>query len=426
MRYCFFCALIMLSFVKVAGQDESVSSYLQSAIDNPTPYVGQPIKYILRIYDAGLPSDASLSLPSFEGFGQTTLESPDTFVEVVDGFPYNVITQEVLLYPLRGGDFVIQPSYLNVSETAFENRQRLASLALAVNVQPLPLNAPVSFQNAVGQFTASWATDVTESLAGGVVILTLAIDGDGNIKNILAPDFKLDTNQWRVLPRSPNLVMQTSTLGTKQFQWVLIPKRTGFLEISALEFSFFNLDTQQYQVKQLESITIAVETTSSNNPPEIPQEVAPIVFLQNSTPSYFQAQLPSFIEWLLWAVLPIIALVVFLIKTIKPSRRTSKIELSAIKSHLQSLATQPPYEAYTGFSTQLKNYTRIRASQQQLTPEQWLQQLPPQLQKQLKEHLEDAKQARYSTATHEDKKVFALRTYKLIVAIENSQTKGVK
>jgi hypothetical protein len=400
------CWHILLAFAMLWTQTQvtaqtSANGFLQSVVSNDTPYVGQAIHYALRIYDAGLPSGASLILPDFEGFLQTELPDNATpFLQVIDGVAYTVYTREILLYPVRAGDFVIAPALLNVPETPFNHAERYSSLALAVRVLPLPFNAPTSFENAVGTFTFNASATPTQLKVGESLSVVVTVSGVGNLEQLRFPPPALDADLWRVLTRTPTLRLTQPTEGEKRFEWTLIPKRDGEFRLPDLTFSFFSPQDGQYVVQTSPPIRITVGENAANNPS--PDTPASLDLIWEPSPPL------SPIAWWTWGIPPVLALLWHVLRTPKQRRERSAplADPKKVKEDLQRFSRQPHDQAYLQLA-------------------QWLNAIlehPPQSLsldevQHLKHYITRAKEARYAPPSQESLRAFCQEVYQVVAPL---------
>lgn len=375
----------------------STKSFLQAIVDNDTPYVGQPIRYVLRIYDAGLSADASLVLPNFEGFLQTELSSNvEPFLQVIDGIAYTIYIREVLLYPLKAGDFVIAPASLNIPETPFNDAEQHSSVALAVRVLPLPFNAPTPYENAVGTFTFNVTVTPTQLNVGESVSLVVTINGNGNLEQLRLSPPSLDTNVWRVLNRTPLLNLTQPTEGEKRFEWTLIPQQNGEFRLPELSFSFFSPEEGQYAVQTSPSVTITVGGNSIALPP---LSTATLELIQEPSP----VLLP--VAWWAWGIPPTIALLwrIWRAPKARLHRRRVLLTRQNAKAALQAFSRQPHDQAYNNLEAWLNAVLTHPPHTLSLDDIQ-----------RLRQYIKKANEARYAPPSQENLRLFCQEVYQAL------------
>jgi hypothetical protein len=129
---------------------------------------------------------------------------------------------------------------------------------LDILVSPLPEQGkPSSFTGGVGDFSVISAVNKYDVKANEAINLTVKIEGKGNVSSIQEPKI-----QW---PEGLDFYdssgkAQTSKNGTgeKIFEFVLIPREPGPLNLPPIEFGFFDPDKKAYYIKKTEPIQIRV------------------------------------------------------------------------------------------------------------------------------------------------------------------------
>jgi hypothetical protein len=129
---------------------------------------------------------------------------------------------------------------------------------LKIRVLPLPEQGrPPSYLGGIGDFTVTSAVDKYEVHANEAVTLTVKVEGHGNLSTLQAPKA-----EW---PQTVELFdakgrSQAGKDGVshKVFEFVLIPRVPGDLEIPKLDFGFFNPTQRQYEVKSTQPVAIRI------------------------------------------------------------------------------------------------------------------------------------------------------------------------
>ncbi len=127
-------------------------------------------------------------------------------------------------------------------------------------MRPLPENAPANFQGAVGQFDIQAQADTGETKVNETVTLNVTLSGQGNMNGMADP-------QWTEGPSGAPLTakrLSTANLtddvmrGVRSYERLLVPTQAGDLLLPAIEFSFFNPQTESYETVSSEPIIIHV------------------------------------------------------------------------------------------------------------------------------------------------------------------------
>jgi hypothetical protein len=455
--------LILWGLMGIHAQDSNPddAGSLRVQVNTITPYVGEPVIYTVRtsINERIDPSVYRLQPPTFNGLGQaSTLPPPRTETETRDGITYNVTVQDYVLYPLRAGDVDIEPFELEIGATAFTDNQFLRSNRISLNVQALPDDAPDSFDNAVGQY------DITETLTpdtiqrGQPTTLRITIEGSGNIEQISAPELALD-DTWRIFDDGSTYQQDTVQVGSKTFQWTIIPDASGVLTLPPVEFSFFNPQTGSYEERFTRALSLTVESavgatevnntvpTAANttiaptvpptqpppatNTPIVPdttfdeRDDAPALTLKD-VPDRYVPITPEREFWLLWLIAPMLFVLMLTIMALLGRfghRQTGSAVLRQTANRLKRVRTISDLkEAYAEVNDIIMQYLSYRAN----TPitdanlDEILSQLPLEVQKHVEYCLTEAESGQYAPVSEKDLLLLVSRTRQTLREVDRA------
>jgi hypothetical protein len=251
---------------------DDVPVRLRASVSPQHPYVGQQL--LLRL-DALLPMDAryhpmrqpTYDPPSPSGFWIQDLPEPrvTSSLQTIGGAPFEVQTFQRALFPLSAGTFTIPPARLiyDLRGGVFfapETRETLSD-SLLVTVRPLPdAGRPASFNGAVGAFIVSGGVDRQGASTGDAVTYTMRVEGTGNVKSLPPPAFPSipDVDVYPPSEDASLRIVNGVFGGARIFQWVLIPRRAGTVQIPPVEYSWFDPHAEQYRSAVTAPVTIAV------------------------------------------------------------------------------------------------------------------------------------------------------------------------
>jgi hypothetical protein len=277
------------------------SVFARAEVDKTKAYKGEQVIVSYYLYERARAFNIEITkYPTLNGFLREELEMPYlqqklNFEQIVlDGVPY---TRALLLryaaYPLQEGSLDIDSLEMKYNYYTQQNgfdsndpfqafngffQQALPgnsrSEVLKVQVQPLPIDGkPNSFSGGVGDFDLVSAIDKTEVHANDPVTLTVKIEGHGNVASIGEPKAKWPSN---IELYDTKGVAKTGKggVGQKTFEFLLIPREKGPLELPGLEFSYFDPNKNSYVTKTTEPVKINVlEPNANSNSNYVPKQV---------------------------------------------------------------------------------------------------------------------------------------------------------
>lgn len=232
-------------------------------------YVGEQLiaTYTLFTrYRALQPKD--YDLPKLNGFWAEEVdlgnESWEPQLRTVNGMQYRVaVLKKQVLIPLRSGKLTVAPMTLNylVNASIFSSGTpvRIQSNAAEVNVLELPAGKPADLIGAVGDLRLEVTTPKTQVKANEAIDLSIRFQGRANLKLIDAPHLALPSDFETYDPKVNDQIAVNGAgmSGSREFQYLLIPRHEGKYELGALTFSYFDPASGSY--KQLRSQPLTFE-----------------------------------------------------------------------------------------------------------------------------------------------------------------------
>src|SRR6266581_337869 len=231
-----------------------------------------------------------------QGFTARKLQESGQNSETINGRPYDVVTYKTAIAAARAGKFEVgpvkakaqvivprarsaprsrarspfdlfelddpfsDPFFSNPFGQMGERREvEIKSEPVALEVKPLPPNAPPSFSGAIGNFTMTTDAKPNSVQVGDPITVTTTISGRGNFDRVNAPVIE-DERGWHKYPPSSKFKQddEVGLSGTKTFEMVLSPneKKQG---LPLLAFSYFDPVKEQYVTLRSEPIAISVQ-----------------------------------------------------------------------------------------------------------------------------------------------------------------------
>ena len=285
------------------GRDAAAASasslvFAELIVPSKTAYVGEIVPVQIRMGFDPRVRPRLIEPPEITGQGFTAqkLQQSGENTETISGRPYEVVTFKTAIAAARAGKFEIGPVKAKAqvvvprrqsaprsrprspfdlldqddpfSDPFFSNpfSQRgerrdveIKSEPVALEVKPLPKNAPPSFSGAIGNFTMTTDAKPKTVQVGDPITITSTISGRGNFDRVNAPVIE-DERGWHKYPPSSKFKQddEVGLSGTKTFEMVLSPndKKQG---LPLLAFSYFDPVKEQYVTLHSEPIPINVQ-----------------------------------------------------------------------------------------------------------------------------------------------------------------------
>jgi hypothetical protein len=321
--------------------------FLKVLVDKRTCYVGEPIVATYKLYSRLESKSDIVKNPGFYGFAvhdMINLADKSQATETINGKTFDVHTvRKVQLYPLQSGNYVIDAMELSNkvefsrSEVNKKTEQEIAEGVLhnaaaeihnntevyenSSKTEPVPVivkalpakNKTDSFTAAVGDFTITAELDKKEIAKNQQCQLIVSIKGKGNFTQIVPPVIKWPAGIDAFEPVIKDSIdrLQVPLTGKKTFRYAFVSGKAGNYEIPAIEFNFFNPDTNHF-----EKITTGVQTVQVSKEEVIKEKVGEIKSNKNSSNNLY--------IWMGAAILLMLALLGVLVWVNKKNRKKAE------------------------------------------------------------------------------------------------------
>ena len=238
-------------------------------------YVNDQITVSFKVYfRVSIRNPDFIKLPETVGFWVEEYEIPQNIpvtTEVVDGIQYNVAeVKKMALFPTKTGQLTLTPMQLAVNvverrrrrdpfstfDSFFEDpfgrtvRKVLATDPVTFTVKPLPENGkPQRFSGLVGNYTMTTEVDKSAVKANEAISYKIRLNGTGNLKSLndLAVEFPASFEVYD--PKVKDNINRSGPrlVGTRELEYVLIPRTSGQYRIKPLEVAFFDPSSETYK-----------------------------------------------------------------------------------------------------------------------------------------------------------------------------------
>jgi hypothetical protein len=144
---------------------------------------------------------------------------------------------------------------------------------VALDVQPLPPDAPAGFDGAVGQFTLTAVAEPVQGTVNEPLTWRVTLSGQGNLNAAPDPAWP-EIAGWRSFESQATVHTEVSDgqmVGSRTYERLLVPSAEGEFTIPPLEYAFFDPATGQYQTIRTQPIPVSIAPGDPGPPASQPQ-----------------------------------------------------------------------------------------------------------------------------------------------------------
>ncbi len=274
-----------------SGQERNL--FLTTQLSTTTPYVGEQVLFVWRLYRREGIRNARLDPFEFNGFLVEDLGEVREFETRVNGRTFMVSEIRKALFPQEQGELAIPATRLTCQVTLQRARRSnrafndmfgrptteskvLRSDALQVRVRPLP-DSPPGFSGLVGDFALESRVSQSETQVGESVTLTLEVSGTGNVQMIPEPPLP-ELAAVKVYDDKPgsSIMRQPSGLsGSRTFRKALVPQAAGTLTLPPVRLIYFDPDADAYRTAATREIPLEVLPAEGQEELRLTETLAP-------------------------------------------------------------------------------------------------------------------------------------------------------
>ncbi len=264
------------------AKDISKSLFIRADASKTKVYTGEQINVRYRLYTrVDIEGNQLDKAPDLNGFWSQDVVSKNPravwTTETVNGVRYSVATiKQTIISPQHPGDLTIDPlimtfvarirlpprPFLNNPFGNYEEvKYQAKSAAIIVHVAPLPDEGkPVDFSGAVGSFSVFTDIDKKEIKANETINYTFEVRGKGNLNLVTAPKITPPLDFEKYDPKTTDRITVDSTgiSGSRQFNYLLIPRHQGNYKLDLAHFTYFDPIAKRYVAVPVSTFDIKV------------------------------------------------------------------------------------------------------------------------------------------------------------------------
>ncbi|MET2986652.1 BatD family protein [Aureibaculum conchae] len=257
----------------------SQNIHLVAEVSNSTPYVGESISVVYKIYvdvnKVSVRSYNETESPSFNGFWSQNIEinQSDTKESSFQGRTHRyAILRKFVLIPQKSGKLTIGPLEMEIGAGIPVGRRDLFGNMITrnfsfvtttgqrtINVKPLPSeNKPIDFTGAVGDYGFKVTTNKNELKANEAAQIKVEVRGKGNLKMVELPEIETPAGLEKYEPEHKENIRTSLNgfTGSVYDQYTVVPQFRGKYKIPSTTFSYFSLKDKTYKTITSDAIII--------------------------------------------------------------------------------------------------------------------------------------------------------------------------
>ncbi len=213
--------------------------------------------------------------PKFKGFWKETRPNAplNSFAgtQVIDQILYRkTLLDSVWLFPLQSGQLTVDSYSVRTDYSfGFHSQEKIySSPARVITVRELPLQGrDHSFTGAVGSFAVQAEMRETEAEAHQPLSYKIIFKGSGHPRFISLPQLNFPDSA-HIYPPMEKSQFSDLGKGTKEFEFLIVPKKEGILNIPSWTLSSFDPLKKRYIFHKIPSFSLSVKKGSASHKTE--------------------------------------------------------------------------------------------------------------------------------------------------------------
>ncbi len=260
------------------AQDNSNLFFARLVLDQERVVIGDKLNCSLQIYSRDPDIEIhEIKGPDLSSFNFVATNGPVSAVTYIDNVKYTCLEWQWELHPKKVGpiaipacgiDFLVPVDYGMFFLRPQFTQKRIYSNAVTLTVDPLPAyNGTV---HAVGRFkSCSLSIKPTVAKTGEGMVLTLEVEGIGDLKNINAPTLSMPS--VFSCYESKNYVgdKDSNGFGKKYFEYIVQGLQPGEWEIPSQNFTYFDTKTRSYATLSTSPVHVTIVASGATAQPTI-------------------------------------------------------------------------------------------------------------------------------------------------------------
>ncbi len=248
-----------------ADQETLNPVYVNLELSTDTAYLGQQVLLDYKLYTTVNVRNFDIRFePEYENAYAVNIPTYNNFPnqrEIINGESYvTKVMKRVALFPMQFGIVVLEPATINLGieyddpksrSFFFRSKlkmERIQTNEASITILPLPDNAPIDFNGAVGDYAMRSYIKQRTCKTNEALSMIMTITGTGDEKRLLHPELDFgpafDIYDPKVMTAN-NDITGPIIKATKQLEYLIVPKQAGDYTLNP-SFSYFNPDSAKY------------------------------------------------------------------------------------------------------------------------------------------------------------------------------------
>lgn len=239
--------------------------YLSLEISDKEVFENEPTIATVRAYGRNVDDLRKIKkaeFPKEQGYDVYSEANNKGEIEYESDVLSQVLAKYVVL-PQRSGVIVLPQA----SVTFFSRQAPVSSNRAKVLVKTLPKDKPENFDNSVGDFNLNVKVDKSKAIEINKPFnVQIKVSGKGNLKSVKVPKI-LESSEYSVF--KPKVVTKYEIKNDKftgfvSHEYVVIPRKTGDIELKIEPFVFFNPDKNDYIELKADSDDLKINSVEAS------------------------------------------------------------------------------------------------------------------------------------------------------------------
>lgn len=276
--------------------------FIKVVVDKKSCFVGEPVLATFKLFSRLESKSDIVKNPGFYGFtvyDMVSLADKQLTTEYVNGKPFDVhMIRKVQLYPLQAGTFIIDAmevknkvefsrsvvnkkteqqiveGMLNSGESDLPAEgtevveTEISTAPVSIEVKPVPeKNKANDYSGAVGKFSIAAKLEKSDLKKNEEGFLEIIISGNGNFTQLGSPSIQWPSGIEGFDPLVLDSVDKAKIplAGKRKFRFGFVCSSQGKYVLPAINFSFFDPDSNKYITISTTSLPVSVSNEEKKN-----------------------------------------------------------------------------------------------------------------------------------------------------------------